>query len=270
MRLTLRTLLAYLDDILEPAQTKEIGTKLSESKFASDLVERLRDVMRRRRLTAPNIDGGEDSLDANVMSEYLDNTLPPEKVTDVEKKCLESDIHLAEAAACHQILTLVLGEPIEIAPESRRRMYGLVSQGSGDGQAAVAAEMAPDIEHKDSDEIDAAMLPQEKERTETIGSALPDYLKPRPWRRAIPLAIVVLVVVALIALDQSSARWLGRMVGLGQEAGPVAGQNADANPAPNATTEQVNPNADSSKPTVAVKGNGTPLRRRDNNPKRPE
>ena len=37
MRLTLRTLLAYLDDILEPAQTKEIGNKLAESKFASDL-----------------------------------------------------------------------------------------------------------------------------------------------------------------------------------------------------------------------------------------
>jgi hypothetical protein len=253
MRLTLRTLLAYLDDILEPAQTKEIGAKLSESKFASDLVERLRDVMRRRRLTAPNIDGGEDSLDANVMSEYLDNTLPPEKVTDVEKKCLESDIHLAEAAACHQILTLVLGEPIEIAPESRRRMYGLVSQGSGDGQAAVAAEMAPDIEHKDSDEIDATMLPQEKERTETIGSALPDYLKPRPWRRAIPLAIVVLVVVALIALDQGSTRRLARLVGLSQETGPAAGQNADANAAPNATTEPVNPNADASKPTVATK-----------------
>ena len=154
MRLTLRTLLAYLDDILEPSQTKEIGNKLTESKFASDLVERIREVMRRRRLTAPGIDGGDDSLDANVVSEYLDNTLPPEKVTDVEKRCLESDIHLAEAAACHQILTLVLGEPVEIAPESRRRMYGLVSQGSGDNQAAVASETPPETEEKEADEID--------------------------------------------------------------------------------------------------------------------
>src|SRR6202030_1802688 len=132
MRLTLRTLLAYLDDILEPSQTKEIGSKLTESKFASDLVERIRDVMRRRRLSAPEVEVADGSLDANVMAAYLDNTLAPEKVTDVEKMCLESDMHLAEAAACHQILTMVLGEPVEIAPDSRRRMYGLVSQGSGD------------------------------------------------------------------------------------------------------------------------------------------
>ena len=50
MRLTLRTLLAYLDDILEPAQAKEIGDKLNESSFASSLVSRIREVMRRRRL----------------------------------------------------------------------------------------------------------------------------------------------------------------------------------------------------------------------------
>jgi hypothetical protein len=253
MRLTLRTLLAYLDDILEPTQTKEIGSKLTESKFASDLVERIRDVMRRRRLTAPNIDGGEESLDANVMAEYLDNTLPPEKVTDVEKKCLESDIHLAEAAACHQILTLVLGEPVEIAPDSRRRMYGLVSQGSGDGQAAVAAETAPDIVHKESDEIDAAVLPQEKEPTESIGSALPDYLKPRPWRRVIPLGIAILAVVVLIALDPGYSRSLGRWLGLLQEPGPAAGQNAEANQAPNAATEPAPAGADGTKPAAEGK-----------------
>ena len=71
--------MAYLDDILEPLRPKKIGRKLSESKFASDLVERIRDVMRRRRLTAPRIDGDEDSLDANVVSEYLDNTLHPKR-----------------------------------------------------------------------------------------------------------------------------------------------------------------------------------------------
>ena len=42
MRLTLRTLLAYLDDLLEPGQSREIGEKISESGYASTLVDRIR------------------------------------------------------------------------------------------------------------------------------------------------------------------------------------------------------------------------------------
>jgi len=211
MRLTLRTLLAYLDDILEPAQTKEIGNKLAESKFASDLVERIREVMRKRRLAAPGLDGADDSLDANTVSEYLDNTLSPEQVTEVEKVCLESDMHLAEAAACHQILTLVLGEPVEITPDSRRRMYGLVSQGSGDNQAAVAAQTPTEAPKTADEDEDAVSALQEKEQTETIGSALPDYLKPRPvWKRGAALfgaALVISLLVVLIVTDPTYKKW---------------------------------------------------------------
>lgn len=130
MRLTLRTLLAYLDDILEPAEAKEIGSKLSESGLASSLVSRIREVMRRRRLTAPALSGPGVGIDPNTIAEYLDNTLPPDGVADVEKICLESDVHLAEAAACHQILTLALGEPVEVAQTTRERMYALGPSGA--------------------------------------------------------------------------------------------------------------------------------------------
>ena len=51
MRLTLRTLLAYLDDALDPAQAKVIGQKLAESPSALELVERIRKVTRRRGLS---------------------------------------------------------------------------------------------------------------------------------------------------------------------------------------------------------------------------
>jgi hypothetical protein len=247
MRLTLRTLLAYLDDILEPAQTKEIGNKLSESKFASDLVERIREVMRKRRLTAPGLDGADDSLDANTVSEYLDNTLSPEQVTEVEKVCLESDMHLAEAAACHQILTLVLGEPVEITPDSRRRMYGLVSQGSGDNHAAVAAQTPTEAPKNVDEDEDAVSALQEKEQTETIGSALPDYLKPRPiWRRAATLfgaALGISLLVVLIVTDPGYKNSIRNWLGFGEPA-QSAGETA---------AEQPGTKTDLPKPAIAIK-----------------
>src|SRR5436190_18949682 len=125
LRLTLRTLLSYLDDTLDPAQAKAIGQKVAESEQARDLMERIKQVTRRRRLTAPH-STGPGGIDANTIGEYLDNDVTPEKAAEVEQICLASDVHLAEVAACHQILTLVLGEPALVPPSAKQRMYGLV------------------------------------------------------------------------------------------------------------------------------------------------
>ena len=73
MRLTLRTLLAYLDDTLDIGQAREIAPKVAESDVARELIDRIRRVMRRRSLTIP------DKADPNIVAEYLDNALgPPE------------------------------------------------------------------------------------------------------------------------------------------------------------------------------------------------
>jgi hypothetical protein len=126
LRLTLRTLLAYLDDTLQPNEIKIIGQKVAESDAAQELIERIKQTTRRRRLTVPPVNGPNPRFDANTVAEYLDNELSPEEMVDVEKVCLESDTHLAEIAACHQILTLVLGEPALVPPTARDRMYKLV------------------------------------------------------------------------------------------------------------------------------------------------
>ncbi len=125
MRLTLRTLLAYLDNTLDPQDAEALRSKLGESGFATQLVQRIRGTLASGSIPAPSPEAVGPVEEANVISEYLDSTLPTEQVAEIERACLESDPHLAEAAACHQILTMVLGKPAEVSPELRQRIYEL-------------------------------------------------------------------------------------------------------------------------------------------------
>ena len=125
MRLTLRTLLAWLDDTLPPAEVRQIGQLVNESPFAKDLVDRIQKVSRQRRLTIPPSTGPE-AIEAAVVASYLDNELSPEAVAELEKRCLTSPVHLAEVASVHQILSLI-GQKAKVPPEARHRMYHLVS-----------------------------------------------------------------------------------------------------------------------------------------------
>src|SRR6478752_2730067 len=137
MRLTLRTMLAYLDNVLEPAETATLGKKIEESEFASGLVHRIQGVMKKLRMDAPKVDGKGIGNDANTVAEYLDSSLPQDRVAEFERVCLESDKHLCEVAACHQVLTLVLGKAADVPTDLRQRIYAL-----GDPAQAAAHKAA--------------------------------------------------------------------------------------------------------------------------------
>jgi hypothetical protein len=115
-----------MDDTLDPAEARAIGQKVAESPVAQELVERIRKVTRRRSLANPALYGDATKLDPNTVAEYLSDKLPAEQVEEVEQVCLEQDVYLAEVAACHQILTLMLTEHAHVPPTARQRMYRLV------------------------------------------------------------------------------------------------------------------------------------------------
>lgn len=149
VKLTLRYLLAYMDDILRPADAREVGRALNENQAANQLVQRIGEVIRRRRVGAFDPLDSSPGRNPNEMAEYLDNVMAAEDIRNFEQHCLESDELLAEAGACHQVLTLVLGGG-SVAPDStRQRLKKLVQEipasataGGAGGQKSIQAPLA--------------------------------------------------------------------------------------------------------------------------------
>ena len=237
MRLTLRTLLAYLDDILPPSQTKSIGERIAASPPAGELVERIRDVMRRRRLTAPEPDGSGGGIEPNLVADYLDNSLAAAKVPEIERLCLDSDVNLAEVAACHQILTLVLGEPVEISPQLRERMYGLMPAPAGPADIDEPPPPSKQVREATGAEQLAAIRGAERKRSTTVAPAastvtanrVPDHLRREP----ITGRVFAWGLVALLAAAYLGLLWFDPTLfpGVGKKQPPAVAVN-DGNPAP--------------------------------------
>lgn len=116
MRLTLRTLLAWMDGVLPPDEQAQLGAKVEGSPMACQLVTRIGACVGNPHLSAPRINGKGLAVDPDSVAQYLDNTLAPDRLEAFETICLESDMHLAEVAACHAILAEVAKHPEVLPP----------------------------------------------------------------------------------------------------------------------------------------------------------
>ncbi|WP_164104026.1 hypothetical protein [Candidatus Laterigemmans baculatus] len=190
MRLTLRTLLAYLDHTLDPADEAALGEKVQQSSLASELVRRIERLLSHPQIDAPSANAVGPTDDANAVAEYLDSTLAAEATAEVERQCIDSDEHLAEVAASHQILTIALGEPAVVPSPLRQRIYAQrpnreSAASSGDAAAAdapLAAGSITPVGPADSGVSDATTrLPQEADLPQEAGplaTKLPVDAKP--------------------------------------------------------------------------------------------
>ncbi len=285
MRLTLATLLAYLDNVLEPADAQILHEKIEKSDFASGLVMRIRSISRKLRMGAPKVEGKGLGRDPNSVAEYLDGSLAPERLGEFERLCLESDVQLAEVASCHQVLAMVLNKPADVPAPLRERIYALGSQAEAarlaapnridpahasgaDGQKAVTISTgAPPLPPKPSSAASSASLlavssDNGKSLAEPVAPPVakepqvPDYLRASQssnawiyWVGA--AAAVFLLVLGLLRMmgPFDNSHPLARMMGLGPVVA-VAPEQVNPNPVPQPVPNPIPPPVPPGPPAV--------------------
>ena len=139
-------------------------------------------------------------LDPNSVAEYLDNVMPPDAVGDFERICLESDVHLAEAAACHHVLTMILGQPADIDPIARQRMYTIATE------AGERKSLRIEPAHKPAAAAAAVAVssagPAARSQPRSRSTEIPEYLQTGPWWRSWPamagLAALVIIGIGIL------------------------------------------------------------------------
>ena len=158
--------------------------------------------MRRLRLSAPQLVGSGVGLDPNSVAEYLDNVLPPDSVADLERICLESDVHLAEVASCHHVLTMVLGEPADVDPATRERLHAVLAESQQRKQARIEPahpSHTPELAVEPPLPLPPKFAPSSfaAPSTTTSRHEVPDYLRASAWNRYRPLLIGLAAILVL-------------------------------------------------------------------------
>ncbi|MDR1485771.1 MAG: hypothetical protein LBT09_13235 [Planctomycetaceae bacterium] len=126
MQLSLRTLLAFEDNIFDIEQHRQLEQTIPNHEPAAQILARIRNIIHNPTIDVPGKNGQQqEELDPNIVAEYLDYQMTKEYQEQFENFCLSADKYLAEVASIHQVISNVLGEPARISRECRFRCYDL-------------------------------------------------------------------------------------------------------------------------------------------------
>ena len=225
MRLTLRTLLAYRDGVLDPKDAAVLEAKIKDSSTAQQISQRIEHEMQNRRLAPIPVDAREFGFEANLVAEFLDDTIPMETLPEMERKCLENNTLLSEIGSCHQILSRALSIPAPISAALRQRIRDLpnnpLANHSADANGRIRRMDAPiSVDGTNSKPQNTAVVvasnkPMRKSNGELRGSGIelhdglgrqvPEYLigSDRGWLKSVAVAtslLFALVVVGAMAI----------------------------------------------------------------------
>lgn len=265
MRLTLRTLLAYRDGVLDPKDASVLEAKIHESSTAQQISQRIEQDMRNRKIAPIPVDAREFGFEANRVAEFLDDTIPTETLPEMERQCLENSMLLCEIGCCHQILSRALTIPVTIPNSLRQRVRNLTSQPishSGNltrilenhrqlrrfdpanvplanANAASSENRSDSRESISSLKIPGSELrPSGIELNDGLGRQVPEYLigSDRTWMKraaAVSLLLVALVLVGAYAIGpigrvQALLKKADRSNSVDQAAPAVVPAEADA------------------------------------------
>ncbi len=190
MRLTLRTLLAYLDGLLPAEQRSELDAKVAGSPVAPQLIERIRGVVARPGLAAPRTDGRGLAEDANTVAGFLDNALLADRLEAFERICIDSDIHLAETADCHAILAELAADASLIQPLDRATGRRILLE--------VVGHLGEPVH--DTDHADSLAVVRQVRKAMAAPARSPAGRATSPWRASLAAWLSALVAVSLLAL----------------------------------------------------------------------
>ena len=127
MRLSLRTLLAFEDNVFDVEQHRRLEQLLHTDVSAEAILQRIRSVVRNPMLGVPGLLEHQEELDPNYVAEYLDHQMPNDVQEKFEAYCLSADKYIAEIASVHHLLSNVLGEPARTSRECRLKCYDTLS-----------------------------------------------------------------------------------------------------------------------------------------------